>query len=372
MKKLLVILMLVAMASFLFVGCLPSVTPEEEEVVEEEEEEVVEPTSATPVLIDIQNAAGTSFITVTSTSTLYMNATELGNSILVTGTAPSESLVKIYIDDVVVAAAVAETSTSGLWTVAIAKSGLGADGVKVMTAKVTEVGLAESAASNSVTFTKDTVKPSFTIAATALGTVAGVTGQISSGTVTGTNPITALGASGTTPTVDLVAGTWTIAVLGDSTMASNVTITSSTYSGTITYNIDGGETFTDIIPGVVLTFIAPGAGYGVVVTTTADVTAAAGATAKATITFSEDVSHAGMALGIYNSTAADDPDAYKESNDTGYWVTPTGAAVTAVGTTYTITAYAFQDLAGNIGGTLASPLSASCTVGAASATLLAY
>ncbi len=51
MKKFLVILMVVAMASFLFVGCLPSVTPE----VEEEEEEVPVVTGA---IIDIAAIPG--------------------------------------------------------------------------------------------------------------------------------------------------------------------------------------------------------------------------------------------------------------------------------------------------------------------------
>jgi len=105
MKKLLVILMVVAMASFLFVGCVPT-TPAEEEAAEEEAAEEEVAASAIPVLVDVQTSAGVSIFDVTSTSTLYMNKTELGNSILVTGTAPSESLVKIYIDDVAVVGAV--------------------------------------------------------------------------------------------------------------------------------------------------------------------------------------------------------------------------------------------------------------------------
>lgn len=359
MKKLLVILMLVAMASFLFVGCLPSVTPEEEEVVEEEEEEVVEPTSATPVLIDIQNAAGTSIITVTSTSTLYMNKTELGNSILVTGTAPSESLVKIYIDDVAVTAAVGETSTSGLWTVAIAKSGLGDDGVKVMTAKVTEVGLAESAASNSVTFTLDTDPVGFSIAATAAQLGAGV-GALSSAIVTGVNPVASIVGVGTTAQV---AGTWIITTWGGSGTMGNVTITTGgvtqTYNGVLT-----GAVFTDVIPGVQFTFaIALAAGNQATITTTADFTTAIAT--FTTITFDEDVTAAAMTAGTY--TTVGDPTTYREATDTGYWTTLT---VGSVGDAFTISAFGIADAAGNIGGTAASPITATCTVGAASATLL--
>jgi len=88
MKKLLVILMVVAMASFLFVGCVPT-TPEEEVVEEEEvvvEEEVVAATVA-PIITSILDypAAGTTAVAVislTSTATQYMNAAEIANGIV--------------------------------------------------------------------------------------------------------------------------------------------------------------------------------------------------------------------------------------------------------------------------------------------------
>ena len=370
MKKFLVILMVVAMASFLFVGCMPGVTPPVDD--EDEDEDVGVATSDPPVLTAVEDSAGAIIFLATATGTLYMNTAEAGSSIMVTGTnAPSGSSVQIYLDDVAIAGAVGETAVTGLWAVAVAKSSLGADGVgKVLHATVTEVGLAESAASNSVTFTLDTDNPGFSIAVTATGNSAVVPATFVSGSVTIPNPITALTVAGTTGTI--VSGAWTIEVLGDSTMASNVTITSSLWTpNTKTYNIDGGETFTDVIPGVAFTFNAPAPGSSCIVTTTALVPAVAGVPARATITFDEDVSNAVMAAGTYNILG--DPTTYYPTIRTGYWNTGTTAALVpgAAGTVYTITAYGITDLAGNPGGTLASPLSASCTVGAASLTLLA-
>lgn len=364
MKKLLIVLMVVAVASFLFVGCIPGVTPP---VDDEDEDDVTPPTSATPVLTAVESSAAVSIFDVTSTSTLYMNEDEAGSSILVKGTAPSESLVTIYIDDVAVVGAVGETAVTGLWTVAVAESSLGADGVKVMTAKVTEVGLAESAASNAVTFTLDTVDPGIdSVAATAAVAGGFVSGKVTSGSVTGTNPLSALATGGTGT---MVAGTWTIEVLSNSGIDNNVTITSSTYSGTKTYTIAATPTFTDVIPGVVFTFITPVAGNSCTVTTTADTLATTTAILpRATITFDEDVSHAGMAAGVYTvGGVAGDPTSYKEATDTGYWQIATAAA----GATLTITVYGITDLAGNVGGTVTSVLTASCTVAAASATSLA-
>jgi len=459
MKKLLIILMVVAMASFLFVGCLPGVTPPDDD----EEDVVVTiaaipgvtapvtgatpvtaitataqytgvvawspvdttfaaataytatitltaktgytltgvaadfftvadattdtnladsgvvtavfaataavPTSATPVLTAVQESDGTSIFTVTSTSTLYMNEDEAGSSILVKGTAPSESLVTIYIDDVAVVGAVGETAVTGLWTVAVAESSLGADGVKVMTAKVTEVGLAESAASNAVTFTLDTVDPGIdSIAATAAASASGTDEDSAVVTATsGTDPISTI----TLDDYDVVPGTWTILCTADSgnvTAEYNVVVTTPANVAT-SYNISAGISY-GFITGFDTT-LAYGfkAGDGCDVVVTEDgVTAAI--TAKATITFDEDVTDAGMAAGTYTLGGDDiaDPTNYSLTSDTGYWTTATGAEDASL----TITVYGITDAAGNVGGTSASPLSATCTIGAASSTLLAY
>jgi len=223
MKKFLVILMVLAMASVLFVGCTTPPTPTPEPEPTPTPTPIV---SATPVLTDVLTSLGVSIFDVTSTATLYMNIAEAGASILVTGTAPSESLVKIYLGDVAVGPAVAETTTAGIWVVAIAKSSLGDDGVKVLTAKVTEVGLAEGAASNAVTFTLDTVRPSATTLAATADAILG----LASGTAVHTLGGTALNATlGTgvlvTDATKVATGTWIIDVLGISGALNNVTFT---------------------------------------------------------------------------------------------------------------------------------------------------
>jgi len=307
----------------------------------------------------VETSANVSIFSVTSTSTLYMNAAQAGSYILVKGTAPAESVVKIYLDGVAITT-LAETAVTGLWSIAIAESSLGADGVKVLTAKVTEVGLDESLASNSVTFTLDTDAPGFSIAASAATTASGA--ALDSGIMvrtSGVNPITTLEDD---LAITAVPGAWLVYCLGDSTDASNVRVTTPAGVAT-TYTVSTSST-SGIITGLTTTFaagFAPGDGVTVTVTSAGVVGAI---TAAATITFDEDVTAAGMAAGTY--TTVGDPTTYKTATDTGYWNPPTG--ITAAGTTWTISAYGFTDLAGNPGGTLASPVRASCTVGAASAT----
>jgi len=369
MKKFLVILMVFAMASVLFVGCTTPPTPDPDP---EPTPTPVVVLSATPVLTSVETSAGVSIFSVTSTSTLYMNEAQAGNSILVRGTAPAESLVKIYLGGVAIAT-VAETAVTGLWTIAIAESALGADGVKVLTAKITEVGLAESLASNAVTFTLDTDAPGFSIAATAgVQGGAAVAGTVVSAIVSGRNPVDAITIN-SSATIAMVAGTWTISTWGVSAAVDNVTITSSTYTGTKTYQVTNGDTFTNVIPGVTFTFLtlptmAPG--NSATITTTASVLASTTAiVARATITFDETVTAAGMAAGTY--TTLGDPTTYKTATNIGYWDSGTTAALAPglAGATYTISAYGFTDVAGNPSGTLASPVSASCVVGAASQAL---
>ena len=144
MKKLLVILMVVAMASFLFVGCLPGTTTP---VVEEEEEEevvVVPPTTVAPIIIAVTDGAS-------------INAVEAADGIIVNGTAPTYSEVKIYINDI--CAGTGDTLADGTWTVVVAKADLGADGDKVLYATAKEGALDVSAKSNEKKFTLDTLAP---------------------------------------------------------------------------------------------------------------------------------------------------------------------------------------------------------------------
>jgi len=158
MKKFLVILMVVAMASFLFVGCLPGVTPPGDD--EGEDEDVGAATSTAPVITSItdNDTVPAAVISLYSSSTQYMNKTEVYYGILVTGNAPKYSEVNVYVDDVVVGTGVAY-GTNETFTVFVAKADLGADGAKTLYATATESGLAESAASTEYAFTLDVVKP---------------------------------------------------------------------------------------------------------------------------------------------------------------------------------------------------------------------
>jgi len=266
---------------------------------------------------------------------------------------------------------VGETAVTGLWSVAIAKSSLGADGVKVLTAKVTEVGLAEGEASNSVTFTLDTDAPGFSIAASAaVAAVTATQATVDSGVITATSGASPLASIADIAVVG-VAGTWTVYCTGDSAVTSNVIVTTPAGVAT-TYTVTAANYNNNLgfITGLTVVFVAsfkPGDGCSVVVTAT-NGAAATAIDARATITFDEDVSAAGMAAGTY--TTLGDPTTYKTATDTGYWnsTNTTALAPGLAGVTYTISAYGFTDLAGNPGGTLASPVTASCTVGAASAT----
>lgn len=364
MKKFLVILMVVAMASFLFVGCLPSVTPEaEEEAVEEEEEEVVAPVSATPVLTAVlRSDATTSIVSLTSSSTQYMNIADVGSSILVTGTAPSESLIQIYLDDVAIAPALAEASTSGLWSVAIAKSSLGDDGEKVLTAKVTEVGLDESEASNAATFTLDTVRPSATTlvataAALATSTTDSAVATIAAAAAGDTLPILA-----NITTIDVVPGVWTIYIQGDSTATVNNVVVTTPAGASTSYIYSTGAM--GFITGFNTTlnsnFVAGDAWYITVTEAGTDIIS------RARVLFSEEITNttattrANYVFSPVTATIGSYANLYT------YFTT---LATTAVqGSTLTLIVDDVEDLAGNIQTTASS---ISTTVAAASATSLA-
>jgi len=169
--------------------------------------------------------------------------------------------------------------------------------------------------------------------------------------------------------IDVVAGDYIIKALAvQGAAADNIKITTPAGVSTNYYGVATGDTFDDVIPGVDITFAAFSVGDGVTITNTAAVAASTAIDGRATITFDEDVSHTGMAAGTYaGGLVSVDPTTYKTATDTGYW---TGLTATK-GATVTITVYGITDLAGNVGGTSASVLTKSCTVGTASATSLA-
>ncbi|MBA7589970.1 hypothetical protein ES708_32069 [subsurface metagenome] len=141
MKKLLIMLMVVAMA-FLFVGCLGTTPP----IDPDEPDEPVAPATQPPIITSI---SGVSF---TSALTQYTNKIEVG------GVAPAGSVIRIYVNGVNTGIGYSGTDASfeGVSGTSIAKV---LDGAKTLYATATQFGLAESAASASYSFTYDTTAP---------------------------------------------------------------------------------------------------------------------------------------------------------------------------------------------------------------------
>jgi len=354
------------MASVFFVGCTTPPTPDPDPDPTPTPVVVI---SSTPVLTAVESSVNVAIVDVTSTSTQYMNKAEAGSSILVKGTAPAESLVKIYLDDVAIAT-VAETAVTGLWTIAIAESALGDDGVKVLTAKVTEVGLAESAASNAATFTLDTVLPSATTLAATAETAA-VTMRITSAITAGLCMVDSFVATGSTVS-PIAAGTWTVESVGVSGATSNVKISNGTT--TFLYTItDGDQILTNVIPGVRFHLNQSGtAAYTSVGNiTTLTITNTALIPDRAKVGFSEEITSASAIL-LTNYTWTDAATAITTAatytSKYAYFNTFATGGPLALNETLRCSVNGVVDLAGNIQ-TTASVLS--CTVGAASATSLA-
>ena len=187
MKKFLVILMVVAMASFLFVGCIPT-TPDEE-VAEEEvaEEEVAEEEEVAVVQTDTPYITGVAGISILSSSTQYINAAEDGTAFTVAGVGVAGAIIKLYIDDVY--AGVGSTGDGGSFsgiTITAITMAEGAD--KTLHVTATLPGLAESDASTAYTFTYDKTAP----------TIASVVGDSSSNYITVTFSEAVASATGPT------------------------------------------------------------------------------------------------------------------------------------------------------------------------------
>ena len=204
MKKFLVILMVVAMASFLFVGCIPGVTPEPEP--EPEPTPTPTPTTHAPIITTVPDAANG-----------YVNKAEAADGIVVNGTGPTYSEIKLYIDGIF--AGTGDVTATGAWTVDVAKTDLGADGDKVMYATAIEAGLAESDKSNEVKFTLDIVVPSIKSSSGKTGTVAAAAVTLDYQTLDGVPALTpndtALFGAAVFDPAQLILGTvnWKIEVL---------------------------------------------------------------------------------------------------------------------------------------------------------------
>ncbi|MBA7576040.1 hypothetical protein ES695_17765 [Candidatus Atribacteria bacterium 1244-E10-H5-B2] len=141
MKKLLIMLMVVAMA-FLFVGCLGTTPP----IDPDDPVEPVVPVTQAPIITSISD------VSFTSALAQYTNKIEVG------GVAPAGSVIKIYVNGVNTGIGYSGTNASfeEVSGTSIAKV---LDGAKTLYATATQFGLAESAASASYSFTYDTTAP---------------------------------------------------------------------------------------------------------------------------------------------------------------------------------------------------------------------
>jgi len=277
----------------------------------------------------------------------------------VTGTAPTYSEVRVYIDEIT--AGTANVGDTGTFTVVIAEADLGADGDKVLYATAKEPALDESAHSVEYAFVLDQVAPG-------IDSVAASADAVDSAVSTATSGTAPVAITNVTGTGTIAAGTWTISCVADSGVVGNVVISDGTTS--TPYTVSTLAVFNGVIPGVTITFAAFTVGDACTVVVTA------AAADRYTLKFNEDVDYTGSTAGTYDIlknaaavAAAGDPHTYKASNDTGYWSSETGTL--NVGDTVTFTVSGATDLAGNPGGTSAVPLTDTCFAGIASATALA-
>ncbi len=163
MKKLLIILMVVAMASFLFVGCIPTVP----DVDVDEEEPIPTPPGPIPTIAPI-------ITSVPDAADGYVNAAEAADGLVVNGTAPTYSEVKVYINGLT--AGTGDTEADGTFSVVVANADLikvvKTDGAKVLHATATDLASPESDSSNKVEFELDTKLPTIEKSSAKAGTPA--------------------------------------------------------------------------------------------------------------------------------------------------------------------------------------------------------
>lgn len=169
MKKFLVLLMVIAMTSFLFVGCLgDGVIPP----VDDDDDDGVD-----GVKTDTPFITATGF-DILATTTEYINDIEL---ILVGGVGVAGAIIKLYIDDVYVG--IGSTGNDGTFEDIAVSGATVIEGAKTLYVTATLPGLAESDKSTEYTFTFDETEP----------TIASVAGDSTNGyiTVTFSDPVDA-------------------------------------------------------------------------------------------------------------------------------------------------------------------------------------
>ncbi len=349
MKKLLIILMVVAMASFLFVGCIPT-TPD---VDEDDEEPLPTPPPATvaPVITSVPDISGG-----------YINKDAAADGIVVNGTAPTYSEVKVYINGLT--AGTGDAGWNGVFQVVVAKADLikavKVDGAKTLYATATEAGLAESASSNVKTFTLDTVAPKISSskakAGTALAPLVPATATVTNGTLAPNEILTIVPPVGVLPVVsaNVETGIWTIIAHG----AGVISITDPNNDVIQYTGLVGGEVFANNpIPGV--TFTIEPTGLNLVAPNWAEITCVAQVALVAAVpgyidvTFDEVVTTASMLAGpwtAFGATVDLDPTVTVRSA-TKARLTETATFGTipnlVTGVAYSVSVSDISDLAGN-------------------------
>ncbi len=141
MRKLIIVLMVVAVASFLFVGCLP---------------ETVTPVTPTEPVTPTVAKTDTPYITSVGSISLYSTLTQYTSSLTTGGYGVSSAIIKLYVDDVQIG--VSTTGEGGDFSVTKTMAKV-TDGVRVVYVTATAPGLAESDASTKYTVTFDTTAP---------------------------------------------------------------------------------------------------------------------------------------------------------------------------------------------------------------------
>jgi len=144
MKKLIIVLMVVAVASFLFVGCL-GVTPPADDV--DDVDDVVDVAKTdTPYITEIDGG----------NVSLYSTDTQYASGATVEGVGVAGAVIKSYINGV--QAGVSNSGTSGSFEVTVSMLKL-VEGVTKLYVTATVPGLAESDKSTEYTFTVDLTAP---------------------------------------------------------------------------------------------------------------------------------------------------------------------------------------------------------------------
>jgi len=362
MKKLLIMLMVVAMASFLFVGCLgDGVTPP---VDDEDEDGVTPPTTVPPIITAVTD------INIASSATQYVNAAEALDGIIVTGTAPTYSEVKVYINGIT--AGTGDAGVNGVFNVQVANADLikaaKVEGAKTLHATATDLGLPESDSSNVINFILDTVTPFI------LSSV-GRSGTLAVPVVIGT----AVAESGDTgnffnnsivndPTL-LVAGDWKIEIITILDLDTSASVTTADTivleitdplgaTSLYTYSyVPVSSTFTTLVAGVSVDFpenslgfynalVLTDVGAEVFLTVVPNVAAVPG---FINVTFNEVVTGVSVAGAAWNAFAATVPltEAILVISSTVARVTEGAPTRLLAGIFYSISVSGPIDLAGN-------------------------